>query len=205
MTTLQLGFLFAVATPFILAVWVARNHRRQAPMRGGSIPREAAGDVVIGLTRAVSAAETLDLEVELGAGMAELEGLAQARFVRLELAVGQGLTVRIDAGVLRTVLRSILGEAIRSTADGQVLVTALALGSQMHIRTIDDGADADQTSREIMLREAGELLALQGGSLAVEARPGQTTVTIRLPLPGGAGVATGGYDAVLARAAAQEA
>jgi signal transduction histidine kinase len=202
MTTLQLGFLFAVAAPFILAVWVARNHRRQAPMRGGTIPREVAEGAVLGLTRAVSEAQTLDLEAELGAGMEALEGLALARFVRLELAVGQGATVRIDAVVLRAVLRSILGSAIRSTADGQVLVTALALGSQMHIRIIDDGVDADQTSREIMLREAGELLALQGGSLAVEARPGQgTTVTIRLPLPGGAGVATSDYVAVLAPAA----
>ena len=60
-----------------------------------------------------------------------------------------------------------------------MLVTAHVLREQVHIRIIDDGTSADQRSRESRLREPGDLIALHGGSLAVEARPGRgTAVTI---------------------------
>jgi hypothetical protein len=53
----------------------------------------------------------------------------------------------------------------------------------MHLRVLDDGANADCQSREGLTREAGSLIALQGGSIAVETFAGcGTAVTIHLPL-----------------------
>jgi hypothetical protein len=185
MSMVQLGLLLALAAPFFVAVWVAFLHWPRGTGRADGTPAASGECVVRGLTRARFAAETLDIEREVRNAV---DDLASQHAVRLDMAVHQGSTVRIDPVILRTALRSLIDAAIRSATPGQVLITALTLGSQMHIRIVDDGADADQVSREIEAREPGELIALQGGSLAVEARPGQgTAVTIRLPIPGGAG------------------
>jgi signal transduction histidine kinase len=94
----------------------------------------------------------------------------------------------VAPGTLGIALRQTMLTAIHAAAGGQVLVTAMALGSQLHIRVTDDGPGADQLNREALTREAQTLIALQGGSVVVEARPGKgTTVSIRLPLPSTAG------------------
>lgn len=102
----------------------------------------------------------------------------------MQLAVKAGLQARVDPNALRIVLRTILLTAIRSSPGGDVLITASSLGRQLRIGVMDDAGQADQRTRESLAREAGELIALQGGSVIVEARPGRgTTVTIRLPSP----------------------
>jgi signal transduction histidine kinase len=74
--------------------------------------------------------------------------------------------------------------AINAAPGGEVLVTAATLGSQLQIRITDDSPETDQLGREITLRQTGALIALQGGSIAVEAQKGRgTTVAIRLPVP----------------------
>jgi signal transduction histidine kinase len=98
------------------------------------------------------------------------------------------MPVHVDPGALRKALRETMLIAIRAAPGGQVLVTALTLGSQLHIRITDDGLGADQRDREMLTRSAEASIALQGGSIAVEVRPGHgTMVTVRLPLPGKAG------------------
>jgi hypothetical protein len=185
MSSVQLAVLFAISAPFILAVWVAYMHWPRSPTSGGARREELPGSAGVGPRRGRFAAETLELEPEVRAAADSIAGLARENSVRLELAVDPRTTVRVDPIVLGTVLRSLIGTAARSTFSGQVLVTAVTLGTQMHIRIVDDGRGADQTSREIDAREAGEMIALQGGSVAVEVKSGQgTTVTIRLPLPG---------------------
>ena len=85
-------------------------------------------------------------------------------------------------------LRSVLRAGIHATPGGQVLVSASAIGNEVAIKVLDDGATPDQRLRESMIREAQSLVALQGGALVVEARTGQgMVVTIRFPVPRAAG------------------
>jgi signal transduction histidine kinase len=78
-------------------------------------------------------------------------------------------------------LRELVATAIYESPGGQVLVSVLPLGSEMHIAVTDDGRGADQRLRETMARGAEQLIALQGGRIAVEARAQGTTVTVRMP------------------------
>jgi len=132
-------------------------------------------------------AENLDLEAEVSAVAGALAGIAHAHFVRIRLAISPDSAVRMDAFALRAALRGMIHAAVVAAPGGQVLVTAMALGTQMHVRIVDDGARTDQRLREGVAREAGSMIALQGGSIAVEAREGQgTMVTVMLPVPGSA-------------------
>jgi glucose-6-phosphate-specific signal transduction histidine kinase len=198
MSMLLMGFLFVIATPFTLVVWVAYRHWPQSTPNAIAITEDCDGLETRGLTRARFAADTLSVEREVRAAIDTLDDLARANLARLDIAVRQESVVRVDPIVLRTVLHSLIGTAIRSAPTGQVLVTAMPLGSQMHVRVIDDGADTDQATREAMVREVAEIVALQGGSMVVHARPQRgTAVTLRLPSPGGTNAATadcGGVD-----------
>ena len=179
MDVVELGLIFAISAPFAVAVWMALQDRA-----GDHVvyPREIVGsELRLGRSRA----ETLDVEQEVRAAADSAADLACAHSVRTRLAVAPGTTARVDPIALRTALRAVIEQAIRTAVGGQVLITAAALGPQIHIRVTDDAADADQRSREAGTREASSLIALQGGSIAIEAAQGRgTTVTIRLPLPG---------------------
>jgi len=82
----------------------------------------------------------------------------------------RGRKTRVDPNALKVALRLTLLNAINATPSGQVLVTGTALGGQLHIRVTDDGACANQRDREGLARAAEQWFALQGGSIAVEAR-----------------------------------
>jgi len=179
MGVVQLGLIFAISAPFAVAVWMA-FHDRAADHDDAR--RDIAGhELRTGRFRA----ETLNLEQEARAGAASATDLACAHSVRVRLAVTPGTTARADPIALRTALRAIIEQSIRMAAGGEVLITAAVLGPQIHIRVTDDRADADQALREAGARDASSLIALQGGSIAIEAIPGRgTTVAIRLPLRG---------------------
>jgi signal transduction histidine kinase len=177
MSILHLILLSAAAAPFILATWAAFLHWRP-PFADidtmGTAPR---------LIRTRFEAETMDLSDVLRSMADSLEPLARPRFVRILLAVGPGHMVHADRDALNTMLRETIGTAIRAAPGGQVLISVRTLGTQTHIVVTDDGANADQKLRETLGRAAGELIALQGGTLAIEARAGRgTSVTLRLPL-----------------------
>jgi hypothetical protein len=179
MDVVELGLIFAISAPFALAVWMTFHEWADN--------QAVEPDVIV--DRAFwpgrFSAETLDVEQEVRAAADSAADLARAHSVRVRLAVARSTTARVNPIALRTALRAVIEQSIRVAAGGEVLITAALLGSQVHIRVTDDRADADQKSREAGTREASSLIALQGGSIAIEAILGRgTTVSIRLPLRG---------------------
>ena len=179
MSIVQAGLLLAFCTPFAAAPWIAFTHRARTTARDHAAP--IAEPVAIGF-----AATMVDLESAIRQA-ALIDTPAGSRRARIELAVSAAAAVHVDPNALETALRDTLRSAIDAAAGGQVLVTTATPGRQLHIRVTDDGPGVDQQRREMSLRAAQTLIALQGGSMTVEARTGRgTTVTIRLPLPAGA-------------------
>jgi hypothetical protein len=188
MSIVQSGLPLALAMPFILAawIWIVFLHRQRATacQAGPYAPVEAGGvdPVDDGLVAA-----SVDLEAALRDAVLVVEAVARSRWVRMELAVGPAIPVPMDPSTLRMALRDIMLTAINAAPGGQVLVAAATLGRELHIRITDDGSGADQQVRETSMRQTEALVALQGGSLAIEAQPSRgTTVTIRLPMPAAA-------------------
>ncbi|MSP01747.1 MAG: HAMP domain-containing histidine kinase [Acetobacteraceae bacterium] len=177
MSTLHL-ILFFVGMPFVYAalaaiLFRARRHVEVDPGQAASVSGKGAG----------INAERLDLPVLLRAVADSLEPLARSHHTRISLAVSPGRTVHASGEALRSALRATIETAIRAATGGRVLISVLPLGTQLHILVTDDGAHSVRATRESMAREAASAIALQGGSLAVEARRGHgTTVTLRLPM-----------------------
>ena len=176
MSIVQSGLLLTLCTPFAVAIWIAVVHRRRIALSEGTASFRAAHPVGEFNTASI------DLESAVLDAAAAIESLARAHWVRFDVAVKPAMSVQADPNVLGTALRETMTTAIRATPGGQVLVTATTLGSQLHIRIADDGRGDDQWIRESLVRDAGALIALQGGSVVVRATPGRgTTVTMRLP------------------------
>lgn len=193
MGIVQPGQWSALCAPFALAVWIAFTHQRRA--MASKAPYAHTESAALDPTRIRFEAETVDLESALWETATALGSVARAHWVKIDVAVHAGMTVCVDPSALRIALREAMLSAIRRAAGGQVLVTAANLGSQLHIRVIDDGLGADQQGREMLMRGAEASIALQGGSIAVEARPGRgTTVVVRLPLPGDVRYKVSGLD-----------
>jgi signal transduction histidine kinase len=178
MSNIHLGLLFAIFAPFAIASWVASRRLRK---NEALMPEDVVEIRPISLR---FEAVTLDVESAVRGAADAVHTLARELGVRIELAVMPRTKVRVDPTALRVALEAAMRIAIRATPSGQVLVTATILGGQLHIRIVDDGTNTDQLSREGLVRETEVLISLQGGSIAVETRPGQgTAVTIRLPRP----------------------
>jgi signal transduction histidine kinase len=181
-SVVQSGLLLMLSTPFGLAIWIAFVHRRRAEASERSTSRhvtEVTG-FIGGFART-----TVDLESTVLQVAAEIGPMARAHWVRFDLAVSPLIIVQADPHVLATALRETMMTAVRATPGGQVLVTAVTLGGQLNICVTDDGRGEDQRLRESLVRDAGALIALQGGSVVVQATPGRgTVVTIRLPMRG---------------------
>jgi hypothetical protein len=186
MSIVQMGLLAAISAPFALSIWIAYARR---PM---VIAEEDGASEGFAQSRSGFAAETLMLEPAVRVAARALQREARANFVQVELAIDPWIKAHVDPNVLGTALRVTMLAAIRATPGGQVLVTGMTLGGQPHIRVTDDGKDTDQLTREGLIRGVGEMIALQGGFVGVEVRPGRaTTVTIRLP---SAGDRSGAFD-----------
>ena len=176
MNIVQSGLLLTFCTPFVTASWIALKHRRRGAPSATRVEADGGNGGY--------ASTIVDLEAAVAEAAEDLGGLAQEQWVRIDLAVSPAMTVHADPNVLATALRETMTTAIRATPGGQVLVTAETLGNQLHIRISDDGWGEDQRLRESLVRDAGALIALQGGSVAVHATPGRgTTVTVRIPMP----------------------
>jgi two-component system, cell cycle sensor histidine kinase PleC len=184
MSIVQSGLPVALSVPFILATWIAFMHRRRVAARPGTGQYAAVGAGGLNPGDACFAAATVDLEAALRKAAEAANSSARLGWVRIDLALGAAMMVPVDPTAFGMVLCETMLTAIRAAPGGQVLVTTATLGSQLHIRVTDDGAGADQWLRETAMRQTEALIALQGGSIAVDARPGRgTTVTIRLPMP----------------------
>ncbi len=181
MSMLQIVLLTAVLAPFLLASWAAFLHWDQSSRAVEAVLAEP------GPTPDMFRAESLDLPDLLREIADALAPLARARFTRIGLAVSPGRTVWAERHGLSKALGEVITTAICASSGGQVLISVLPLGSEVNIVVTDDAACADQHMRETMARGAGDLIAMQGGRLAVEARVGHgASVTIRLPLPAAA-------------------
>ena len=127
------------------------------------------------------AATRLDVAAEIRAVLEAMREEAADRSVRLELAVAPDLAVHADPSALRSVLGLLVSHAIRQARE-QVLASAIVLGGRVQIVVTDDGPGAGPADQQAMLRPAMGLVALQGGTLQVEAWRGEgSTVAVRLP------------------------
>ena len=82
-----------------------------------------------------------------------------------------------DPRVLREALADIVAHAIRQAA-GRVLVGARRTAGKVRITICDDGSGADRAVQQRRLQSPEQLLALQGGTVAIDPRRGQGTVIV---------------------------
>src|SRR5258708_6191587 len=155
MSIVQLGLLSALAAPFGVAIWVAARRWPLPPGLLGDVPGATEAWAADQVEFAV--AETLDAEPIIRALADEALELARSNFVQLELAISPGIKMRMSTVALRNALRKTVRNAIDATPGGDVLITAMTIGGQLHINVTDDGANADQAARESQARDAETL------------------------------------------------
>jgi K+-sensing histidine kinase KdpD len=178
MRLLQLGFLGAFFAPFALAIWVALRDR----VPGSGHARDAA--VLVRPNAIYSEVETLAVSPIVWALVNTMHCMARELRVEIDVAIRFWSMARVDANALRAALETSLRAAVRATPGGKVLITCIHQEGNLVIRVIDDGPNCDQLAREAQICAAGSLIAIQGGAINVESRPGHgTAVTVRLPLP----------------------
>ncbi len=137
-----------------------------------------------GLGRTPFAGGELDVAAEARDVLRQMATEAQGRLVQLEFAVQPDLLVHADRHALRAVLSELVGNAMHHAPGGRILLSALRLGGWVQIGVMDDGDGPAASVQEAALRETAELVALQGGTIEVEARTGKgTAVLVRLPEP----------------------
>lgn len=129
-------------------------------------------------------ATSLDLQAEALGALREVDGLAARLSVRLQIAIQPNLSVRADPQGFRRALIHLLESAIGHAPGGKVLLGARHHGGRVQIAVLDDGQGPDRREQEALLRPVECIVALHGGTLQVETRPGQgTLVVMRLPEP----------------------
>jgi len=184
-----LGASTVVCSLVLLHGW----RRRQCMLARDMRPRADPLSPVIlpfALGRTPFVGAMLDLSAEVRDVLERLSGDAAQSLVQLEMAVPPDLWVHTDALALRTVLAALAGRAVRQARGGMVLVSAVRQGGRVQIAVTDDGAGVPAPVQEAALREVAQLVALQGGTLEIDALPGVgTTVVVRLPEPMLAGAA----------------
>jgi len=159
--------------------WVATGwlRRRDIARDNATRPGER-----IALAEAPFAGNRLDVADAALAVLAHYQGAAAQRCVALEIAAQPNLEVHCDPRAIREILRDLVGRAIENAPSGRVLLGAWRSGPRIHVSVSDDGAGADRNLQASRLREAERLVALQGATMAIDARAGQgTTVTLHLP------------------------
>lgn len=125
--------------------------------------------------------EPVDLSLELPALLKSAVPLTIARGCRLEHAVVPGLVLHTDPRVLREAMADILAHAVR-LGGARMLVAAHRIAGEAVIKVCVDDATPEAARQEYRLRDAAQVLALQGGTLKVDVRPRQgTVIVIRMP------------------------
>jgi signal transduction histidine kinase len=170
---------------FLLGGW---RQRQQMLVRANAAAPVPARPALFALGRTPFVSGELDVATELRDALAQMAGEAAAHMVQLEFAVQPDLSVHADPLALRMVLSELVGSAMRHAPGGRVLVSATRLGGRVQIAVIDDGAGPEAAVQQAALREVAELVALQGGTMDVEAHAGEgTSVVVRLLEPAAAG------------------
>lgn len=158
----------------------ARQRQAQQQTQAGTLPDEPAAGRAF-------AAEMIDLATAICdvARCGEAEALCS--YAHLTVAVQPGLCVRCDPRVMRDVLGSMLRDALRAAPAGCVLFAAMNHGGRVQVSVTHDGENGGGMSDS--LREAGGLVALQGGTLEIPiAGTEGRSIVLRLPAPPEPGV-----------------
>jgi len=163
--------------------WSVRWFRRRLLARRQPAPELAPAPrhVDLPLSRKVG---LLDVDAEARAALAGLVSRAARQHVQLELANEPGLLVHMSPRSLHEVLDNLLVHAIDAAPGGHVLLGGMRHGGRVQIAVIDDGAGVDAMVQRAELRQNEEIVALLGGTLEIDSRPGEgTAVLVRLPEP----------------------
>ncbi|MEI7712365.1 MAG: hypothetical protein WCI94_13075 [Rhodospirillales bacterium] len=129
-------------------------------------------------------ATELNVEAELRAAAAEIVPLLVQNRTRIDVAVRPGLTLRANRSALREILHAVLRRALQDAATEQLLLTAAPEPGRVRIAITDDAQATATAARQAALRDAAALLAIQGGSMHIDVRPGQgTIVALYWPAP----------------------
>lgn len=125
--------------------------------------------------------ERLHLAAELRRIVALYAAIAKQRGVQIEFAVDPTLSLRIDRTRLHDLVGAMLTHALRAVHGGRVLLGAMRHGDMVQIAVIDENGNANQVIQQADLRQAMSWAAMLGGTLEVDARPGEgTTLLARL-------------------------
>ncbi len=128
--------------------------------------------------------QDLDVEGEVRAAVARAAAVASRNLTRVEIAVQSGLAVRFSPTAVRAALDGLVTSALGDPSCGWVLLSAARQAGWVRIAISDDAVATATTVREATLRHVGSLVAMQGGSMQIDVRPGEgTTVALRLPVP----------------------
>jgi hypothetical protein len=181
--TIRRGAGVAITWPGMLAVFAstviaaAGWQRRQRSMR-----RERQVQFADSMPPDRSAGGALDAAAEAVAVLRRLQNLATEQLVTLEMAIEPGLAIQADQRALREILAELVRSVIERSPCGRILLTAALLDGSVHITVSDDGPGADGQILLMRLRGTERLIALQGGSMEIDARQGEgATVIVRLP------------------------
>ena len=132
-------------------------------------------------------ATRLDVEAEALGALRQVDALAARNRVQLQIAVQPFLAVHADPGGFRWALIEVLENAIDHAPCGKVMLGATRHGGRVQIAVLDDGQTPDRLVQEAALRPVERIVALHGGTVQIEVRPGQgTLVILRLPEPSAA-------------------
>jgi signal transduction histidine kinase len=101
--------------------------------------------------------------------------------VQADIAASFGLMVRMRGAALVELLEEMLTVVVHAAPVSRILLTAAADGANISISMSDDIPNADQDLRRASVRGLTRRVAMGGGALAVDVRPGEgTTMTLRL-------------------------
>lgn len=171
-----LGLSTVTCGALLLGGW--RRHRLSRRDDGGWVPAPVPS---FSLARTPFAGGLLDIAAEVRDVLGQMQPEAARGRVRLEMAVQPDLAVHADPLALRALLSDLVGNAMRHAPGGRVLLSAALLRGRVEIAVTDDGTGTEAAMQEAALREAAQLVALQGGTIHIEAHPGEgTTVLVRL-------------------------
>ena len=172
---------------WVLAVRRDRKRQRRRTRHSGGIGAPAAAVRRTGVVQPLDVeGESLlmDIEVEARGALRRLDGMAAQNGVRFEVAIQSGLIVHTPPIGFRHMLDDVLGRAIAQAPGGKVMIGGMRHGGRIQVAILDDGIGQDRESQEVGLRNTMQFVALQGGTLEVNARAGEgTLVVMRLPEP----------------------
>lgn len=99
----------------------------------------------------------VDLQALLGRLMGELTGVAEQTGNRLRLRIGGAPRVYTDPAMLESILRNLVGNALRYTSKGQVLVAVRRRGWALRIEVWDTGIGIPEDQLEEVFVEFRQL------------------------------------------------